>query len=110
MTKKKAKLVLLDAATEEMLEITRLYKELAGSVSARKIYKRIHSALNRLREHPNMGVALEDKELRRQGYRKLICDNYLCFYRLAEDTILVYHIADGRTEYKMLFRSLPTDK
>jgi hypothetical protein len=68
---------------------------------------KIKESLQRLRTHPHLGVVLEENELRRQEYRKLVCGNYLCFYRLINDTVYIYHIVDGRTEYKRLFRTLP---
>jgi hypothetical protein len=32
--------------------------------------------------------------------------NYLCIYRLLSDTVYVYHIADGRTDYPKLMQDL----
>jgi plasmid stabilization system protein ParE len=103
------KLVILKAAQEEMEEIGRMYTGLVGPKSARKIGRRLHEALGHLRDHPYMGVVLSEGELNQRGYRKLICGNYLCFYRLIGDTVYVYHVADGRTDYKRLFRGLPED-
>lgn len=107
MTKKKLRLIILDSAKEEILEFTQVYKLLAGTAATRKFLRRIHSALGRLREQPNMGMALEEREFAQQGYRKLICDDYLCFYRVIGDSVYVYHVADGRSQYKRLFHNLP---
>ena len=104
MTQKKYKLEILKPARDEILEIARFHMEFVGPISAKKITVKLKESLENLRTHPYLGLALDDKDLQRQGYRKLICGNYLCFYRLIGETIFVYHIADGRTEYKRLFR------
>lgn len=106
MVKKKYELKILAPAREEIIEIARIYKGLVGSNSAEKITNSIKKSLEHLRSHPDMGMALEDKELYLQGYRKLICGNYLCFYRLIDEVVFVYHIVDGRTEYKHIFNRL----
>jgi len=43
------------------------------------------------------------------GYRKLICGNYLCFYRVIGEAVFVYHVADGRTDYPKMFDQLKAD-
>ncbi len=107
--KKKCELDIRPDAREELREIARVYRKLAGKESAQRIIRKLRESIGHLRTHPLMGVALPDKELSASGYRMLVCGNYLCFYRPIGDTIIVYHIADGRTEYKQLFRSLPED-
>jgi plasmid stabilization system protein ParE len=97
------KLEILASAREEILDIAQLHLELGGSASTRKITAKIKESLEHLRTHPQMGTALTGKDLTQKGYRKLVCGNYLCFYRLIGDTVFVYHIADGGTEYKRLF-------
>ena len=104
---KKYKLEILVPARSELHEIARLHMELAGSQSARKITDKIKSSLGKLVTHPLMGISFQDTTLRREGYRRLICGNYLCIYRLIGDTVFVYHIVDGRTNYKRLLSDLP---
>ncbi|MCL2662592.1 MAG: type II toxin-antitoxin system RelE/ParE family toxin [Oscillospiraceae bacterium] len=99
-------LEILSAAQRELEEIGRLHMELVGPKSAHSITERIYTALENLCNFPHLGAVLENKRLRESGYRKLICGNYLCFYRLIGSTIFVYHIADGRSYYKVLFKSL----
>ncbi len=104
--REKNKLIILAAAQSELEEIARMHMDLVGPKSARKITERIYGALERLRDYPLMGMALPFRELQQWGYRKLICGNYLCIYRVIGETVYVYHIADGRTEYKLLFRDM----
>ena len=107
MSKKQYNLKILASARDEIQEIARLHMALVGINSARKITTALRKAVEHLSTYPYLGVSIEDRELSQQGYRKLVCGNYLCFYRLVDDTVFIYHIADGRTEYKHLFRKLP---
>jgi len=100
----KYSLTILSAAQAELEEIGNLYMELVGPMASRRITDRIYTALERLCDYPYMGAALEERTLRDRGYRKLVCGNYLCFYRVIGDIVYVCHIADGRSDYKRLFR------
>jgi len=103
---KKYKLEILAPARSEMHEIARLHLELVGPVSARMITDKIKHSLENLTTHPHMGATFPDSELKREGYRKLICGNYLYVYRLIGETVFVYHIIDGRTNYQRLLSNL----
>ncbi|MDR1324366.1 MAG: type II toxin-antitoxin system RelE/ParE family toxin [Candidatus Margulisbacteria bacterium] len=106
MAGKKLKLQILPAAQQELEEIAAVHLRLVGANSARKITDKIYHVLEHLLKHPNIGLACSDEVLKIQGYRILICGNYLCIYRLIEDIIFIYHIADGRTDYPKLFSGL----
>jgi hypothetical protein len=49
-----------------------------------------------------MGSIPKYKELEDEGFRVLVCGNYLCFYKVEFDVIEIYHIADGRRDYPKL--------
>ena len=106
---KKYNLEILAPARSEMHEIARLHLELVGPASARKITDKIKRSLENLTTHPHMGTLFPDSALRREGYRKLIIGNYICVYRLIGDTVFVYHIKDGRTNYQRLLSNLSED-
>jgi plasmid stabilization system protein ParE len=93
-------------AQRELEEIALVHYKLAGSASARKITDTILTALQRLTRHPGIGVCCEDTLLKLSGYRMLICGQFLCVYRLMGDTVRVYHIADGRSNYPKLMKDL----
>jgi len=100
---KKYELEILTPAQEELEEIAGRRMTRVGAVSARKITERIYENLENLCFFPNMGVLCKDKELRLQGFRILICDEYLCLYRLISKIVFVYHIVDGRRDYPLIF-------
>ena len=95
----------LDPAQGELEEIARLYLSLAGVRSARKITDRIFNALEQLARFPLSGSPMREPELRSLGYRFLTAEKYVMIYRLIGDTVFVYHIFDGRSDYPTLFRS-----
>ncbi|MDR1452360.1 MAG: type II toxin-antitoxin system RelE/ParE family toxin [Candidatus Margulisbacteria bacterium] len=106
MPAKRLKLQILSPAQAELKEIASVYWRLAGANSARKITNKIYSALEHLLKCPALGFICRDEILQARGFRTLVCGEYLCFYRLLEDTIFIYHIVDGRTDYPRLFKEL----
>jgi len=101
---KKNELRLLAAAQRELEEIARVHLSLVGPVASRKVTDRIYDALEKLTLFPELGSVCRDKQLASEGYRMLVCENYLCFYRQIGPTIFIYHIVDGRTNYPRLFQ------
>ena len=96
-------LKILFAAQLELDEIALMHNQLVGPESAKKITNKLLNSISRLIDYPQMGMLITDRELRMLEYRKLVCDNYLVFYRKIADTIFVYHIVDGRSDYPRLF-------
>ncbi|WP_420828430.1 type II toxin-antitoxin system RelE/ParE family toxin [Dehalobacterium formicoaceticum] len=76
----------------------------AGSVSAEKITYRLLDSIVKLGEYLLLGTEHSDPVLQEKGYRKLVCGEYICVYRLIDDTIYVYRIVHGTTDYPKLFR------
>ena len=96
---------ILDPAQGELEEIAQLYLSLSGVPSARKITDKIFDALEQLTRFPLSGPSMRETELRNLGYRFIAVEKHIIIYRLIGDTIYVYHIFDGRSDYPTLFRS-----
>ena len=96
---------LLDPAQGELEQIAQLYLSLAGIQSARNITDKIYNALEQLTRFPLSGPPVRETELRNLGYRFLTVEKYILIYRLIGETVFVYHIFDGRSDYPTLFRS-----
>ena len=66
--------------------------------------KKIESAINRLEDFPLSGSIPKYSILRKQGYRVLIVERHLIFYKVNynEKIVIIYAIVDGRQEYKNL--------
>lgn len=105
-----AKLVLLEPAQRELEEIAQLHRNLVGPNSARKVTNKIFDALSQLELFPLSGSLPRDKALLRDGYRYVVAGKYICVYRVLGDTVYVYHIAHGASNYPLLFKRLLRDE
>lgn len=105
MTEKTYAVQILDPAQSELEEIAQLYLSLVGVQSARKITDKIYDTLEQLTRFPLSGPAMRESELRKLGYRFIVVEKYIIIYRLIGNTVFVYHIFDGRSDYPSLFRS-----
>lgn len=101
-----AELILLEPAQRELEEIAQLHMNLVGPNSARNITNLILDTLSRLETFPLSGHIPRDKQLRSGGYRYVIAGKYICVYRLIAETVYVYHIAHGASNYPSLFKQL----
>ena len=95
---------ILPSAQHELEEIALLHKALSGSASARKVTDGLFDAMHRLTLFPLSAPTIREAELRRMGFRYAISGQYLIFYRLIGDTVFVYHIVHGKTDYPTLLR------
>lgn len=98
------KLEILYPAQIELEEIARVHMALSGPQSARHITDELFSAMEQLTRFPLSGPVIQDKELRAAGYRNILAGKYLIFYRFWENTVFVYHIAHGATNYPELLK------
>ena len=101
-----AKLVILEPAQRELEEIALLHLNLSGPNSARNITNLLFDKLERLEQFPLSGHIPKDKWLARENYRYVIAGKYIAVYRLIENTVYVYHIAHGASNYPSLFKRL----
>lgn len=105
MAEKKYAVQILAPAQTELEEIVSLYASLSGAASARRIADRIFDTLDQLSRYPLSGPPMRDAQLRSLGYRFIGVEKYIVIYRFIEDTVIIYHIFDGRSDYPTLFRS-----
>lgn len=65
---------------------------------------KIENSILSLEEFPTSGSIPRYSVLRKQGYRALIVERYLVFYKMhaEQKTVILYAIVDGRREYKNL--------
>ena len=77
----------------------------AGTPYARKIYSTMKTAINRLRDFPLMGQTHPDPILAANGYRKLVLTKtYVAVYKVIGDTVYIYAIVNGTTDYPRLLK------
>lgn len=101
----KYNIVRTDKADEQLREIIFYIADDSGSIDIALNYlDKIEKAINRLEDFPMSGSVPRYSILRKQGYRVLIVERHLIFYKINEDKkeIIIYAIVDGRREYKNL--------
>ena len=63
----------------------------------------METQIGRLRDFPLMGQTHPDPLLAKQGYRKLILTHtYVAIYKIIDETVYIYRIVNGRTDYPRL--------
>ena len=100
------KLDILSPAQAELEEIARIHLALSGPKSARDITDKIYAAMDQLTRFPLSGPAIRDEQLSAAGYRYISAGKYLIFYRQFGDTVVIYHIAHGSTDYPKLLKTM----
>lgn len=86
-------------ARMEYRDLLLYHKNTVGKRSAVKFADNILSSVKKLETFPEMGVLKEAQLLGRYGFRALFIGKYVCVYRIVDETVLIYHIADARTGY-----------
>lgn len=86
-------------AQAEYRELLSYYRNTVGTSAARKFSDNILETVSRLAEFPEMGVLKEEKLLGRYGFRALFIGKYVCIYRVDEDAVRIFHLADARSNY-----------
>lgn len=99
------KIIRTDKADEQLREIIFYIADDSGSVDIALNYlEKIEAAINRLSDFPLSGSTPRYSILRKQGYKVLIVERHLIFYKVnqEEKKVIIYAIVDGRREYKNL--------
>lgn len=101
----KYRIVRTDKADEQIREILFYIADDSGSVDTALDYlDKMESAVNNLEDFPYSGSIPKYAILRRQGYRVLIVERHLIFYKIneTEKTVVIHAVVDGRREYRNL--------
>ena len=101
----KYKILRTDKAEEQLRDIIFYIADDSGDADIALGYlDKVESAINRLQEFPYSGCIPRYSTLKKQGYRVVIVERHLVFYKINEmdKTVIVYAIVDGRREYRNL--------
>lgn len=99
------KILRTDKAEDQLRDIIFYIADDSGNIDiALRYLEKIETAINRLQEFPNSGSIPRYSILKKQGYRVVIVEKHLVFYKVNEEdkTVIIYAIVDGRREYKNL--------
>lgn len=89
---------LLKVAEEDFKEVI-TYIALDNLSAAETTANKIEKRLSNLAAHPFLGKIPDEEELGSIGYRFLVVQNYLIFYTIEEQVILVHRIIHGARDY-----------
>lgn len=101
----KYKIVRTDQADEQLRNIIFYIADDSGSIDIALDYlEKIEKAVKRLENFPLSGSIPGYSILRKQGYRVVVVERHLVFYKVNSDEriVTIYAIVDGRQEYKNL--------
>lgn len=89
-------------ADEQLRDIVLYRTELTGRVeSGLALLDKLETGFRRLSEFPESGSPPRYAALRARGYRVLIVEKYLAFYKVDKEakTVTVHAVVDGRRDY-----------
>ena len=101
----KYKILRTDKAEQQLRKIILYIADDSGDVGiALRYLDKIETAINRLKEFPELGCIPRYSILKKQGYRVITVHRHLVFYKINEvnQTVIIYAIVDGRREYRNL--------
>lgn len=96
----KNKVTYSPAAVDDMDEIFSFISQ--DNVSAAEnLLQKLDHHISKLAEFPNMGSVLSEDEfsLVQRGYRFIVVNPYLVFYRIIGESVIIHRILHGRRDY-----------
>lgn len=101
-------LIRTDTADAGIRKIILNISENFGVETALKKLDTLEADINRLADNPYLGMEPRYTVLKRQGYKVLITDKDLVFYRVFEQerTVIIYAVTDQRQDYLKILRGL----
>jgi plasmid stabilization system protein ParE len=87
--------VRLLSIAEQDLEDLLSYVAAENARAATELLDQIEARLVALQSHPFAGRVPHNPKLTALGYRVLVIDNYLVFYKVKSNVVLVYRILHG---------------
>lgn len=96
------------AADNDILEIVSSFIMLGSKQGAIRIREKFNKATEQIRRFPYSGISVPDAKLSKSGFRMLVVEKYLMFYRVFEDEkkIVFYRILNGRTDYPAVMQRM----
>ena len=95
---------ILLAAWQDIDRIADFHLKMVGAASAQKITDKILDTLELLGDFPYMGALHPDPELGGREFRKVLCGDYVCVYKVIQSSVFVYRIVNGKTDYPKLLK------
>lgn len=97
----KYRLLIFPSAKQDLQDVVDYVNELSPD-AAFKLYDEIVEGISSLSQMPERCPLLKSPVLRMKGYRVLIVHNYLVFYTVNDDRVVIRRILYGRRKYEFL--------
>lgn len=83
-----------------------------GKNAAEKLLMRIYESIKKLAEFPEMGPVIpeEDAPGARRGYRCIVVNPYVVFYRVLTDRIVIARVLHGRQNWLQSLFPMPDEE
>ena len=104
----KYKVIRTETADVQIRKIILYIAENFGNAVALEKLDNIESGINILSDNPHEGIEPRYPVLKRQGYKVLVLEKDLVFYKINESPkeIVIYAIVDQRQDYLNIIRGL----
>jgi plasmid stabilization system protein ParE len=99
----KYKIKVLQIAREDLGEIY-FYIASDNPQAAINMTNKIIDRIDALAELPFLGKIVPENELAKREFRMVIVDNYIVFYKVIDEEILVYRVLHGMRDYPDLLK------
>ena len=93
-----------DKANDQLFDVIQYIAADAGANIALQYLDKLEAAVMNLADFPYSGTVPRYSILKKQGYRVLIVERHLVFYKVDEkkQTGMIHAVVDGRQEYRNL--------
>ena len=93
-----------DKASDQLYDVIQYIADNAGANIALQYLDKLEAAVMNLADFPYSGTVPRYSILKKQGYRVLIVERHLIFYKVDEEkqTVMIHAVVDGRQEYRNL--------
>ena len=80
--------------------------------TAEKLRLRIYEGIKKLPDFPEMGPVIpeEDAPGAQRGYRRIVINPYIVFYRVFEDRIVIARVLHGRQNWLQSLFGIPNEE
>jgi toxin ParE1/3/4 len=97
-----------DTADSCLTSIILYIAEKFGNDTALEKLEEIEKRINTLAENPYIGIDPQYMILKRQGYKVLVMEKNLVFYKINEmdKTVIIYAVTDFRQDYMKILRGM----
>lgn len=102
----------LPTALNDMTEIISSFVMLGSKQGAVRIKDKMNSAAEQIMHFPYSGITVPEPKMSKVGFRMVVVEKYLMFYKIFEDgkRVIFYRVLNGRTNYPTLMQRLYKDQ